>query len=357
MYSAQNNPRQIKEEANQLGVQNFVLIDVIAQTRALEIYLDRLNKENYDLNGGGLVPLEVAQKELEDTYEDEINRLENILKVCNERLNVVDLDKKQAEDELNDRQKQDQALDKQIEKLEDQVEDANKSNQEAQNEIKALEHELQELESTMKFREALHRQELKNVAQYVGDYNNEVEREEQNQTRLPTSSGHPSSDSIFSPTGRRLSNMKDDRETIEVLEKFSEQYQELLDSAYQKETDSLKEEIARLDNRHEDLKSEIEHLRVKQHQLSKEIEQMRLDKQALVREYALLDSKRGQDKKSWKSEREQQEDQIVQIGQEISKKERELAVLIDLDNKITKETIALEMEITGYKAMMQHENY
>jgi len=339
--------KQIQKEANVLGVQNFTLIDVIAETRGLQAYIDALQEENYNLNGGGLVPSDVTKDSANDQYDDEIKRLQEMLSVCQERERAIDYEKQQAEQGLRETEAHNRQLDDSIEKLVKDVDLANEEANQVNNMVKELDHEIEELESTLQFRQQLHRSELESVAKYVRDYNEAVEEN----SALPSSnaaSKHNLEKSV-------AENLKDDKKLIESLEAFANEYQKLLDMAYAKEKYMLTEELQRLEETHNFLRNELERLRNKQAYMEDEIKQLKIERKELERQYVEVATKRNNDRKDWADERKSLEDQIARIKDEINKKEIELAALVEIDNKVVKESIALEMEIQGYRAMMDNE--
>lgn len=338
--------RHIKKEANVLGVQNFTLIDVIAETRGLQAYIDNLEEENYVLNGGGLIPIHIGQEECGDQYDDEIKRLQEMLTVCQDRENAIDYEKEQAEQGLKETKNHSDQLNNTIEKLVHDVDAANAEATEVINLVKQLEHEIEELESTLQFRQQLHKSELASVAKYVKDYNDQVEEH----SALPPSAA-PSKHSLAS----KAENIKDDKKLIESLEAFANEYQKLLNMAYEKEKYMLNDELERLQKTHNFLRNEIERLRNRQAHMQHEIEQLKQDRKELERQYIELATQRGVDRKEWSEERKALEEQISRIKLEIGIKEKQLAVLVEIDNKVVKESIALEMEIQGYRAMMYNE--
>lgn len=337
--------KQIQNEANVLGVQNFTLIDVIAETRGLQAYIDSLQEENYVLNGGGLIPLHIGQDDQAEQYDDEIKRLQEMLHVCQERDDAVNFEKEKADEGLRETQAHNQQLDNTIEKLQNDVKSANDEADKVSLMVKELDHEIEELESTLEFRKNLHQTELASVAKYVRDYNDAVE-----ESALPPSAA-PSKHSLAS----RADNLKDDKKLIESLEAFANEYQKLLDMAYAKEKYMLSEELRRLEEIHNFLRNEIDRLRNKQAYMEDEIKQLKIERKELERQYIEIDSKRKADRRSWAEERQAMEEQINTIKKEIAKKEKELAALVEIDNQVVKESIALEMEIQGYRAMMDSE--
>lgn len=341
---------EIKRECNVLGVQNFKLIDLIAETRGLQQYIDSLEEENYLLEGGGLIPVNVVQDELSDQFDVEIERLQEILKVSEKRNKVIDVEKRNAEEGLQASIQQNQELDDTIEKLVKEVEAANDQAIEANNHLKLLDHEIEELKATLEFRTQLHRAEIENVAKYVRDYHEAVESGVEH-TALP----HSQADSRHS-LANKLENIKDDKKLIESLEAFAAEYQKLLDLAFAKEKHVLEEDLKRLEFMNNYLLKEIDNLKKKRIDMEEEIKELEREKLELERQYAMIATQRSNDKKAWAEERIQMEKQIERIKQEIEIKERQLAVLVRADNKVVRETIQLEMEIQAYRAMMDHEN-
>lgn len=212
-----------------------------------------------------------------------------------------------------------------------QVEEANKEATEANNLVNKLQHEIEELESTLHFRQDLHKSELVSVGKYVMDYNDAIN----NGTATP--------DSRFEEEqlAKKVENIKDDKQLIATLEAFAHEYQKLLDMAYSKEKFMLTDDIARLQKKHEELREEISRLRHKQAYMEKEIEQLKEDRKELERAYVEIATKRGVDRKQWAEERRSLEEQIARIKQEIALKEKQLGILVEADNKVIKESIAL----------------
>merc|ERR1712226_702400 len=288
--------RLAKRETKTLGHQNFSLCDVIAETRALQAYFDYLEEERYLLNGGGLIPRDVAQKELDDGYDEEIVRLEELLEACQERERSIEFELQQAQESLQEAEKQHA--------------DAFAGTQNLQNEADAA-----------------------------------AEGSE---------AGGPGLD----PTQKYKSekDYNDNKDIDRMLSEFANNYQQLLDEAYALEKETLQKEVEGLLHRRKDLQDSIQSLRERKDAEQEAIKQLKEEKILLEREMAQLTTERANMRKAWEKERTDMEKQIDKINEEIQSKEAELARLVALDNKLVTQACELELEIQGYKAMMINES-
>merc|ERR1719500_948552 len=131
----------------------------------LQAYHNHLEDEQHKLNGGGLIPKTVAQKELDLGFEEEIRRLQEVLAVCEDRNNCVD---KELQEQREDLQK------------------AENANVLAHQEFRELNAEKEQLDNVKSFRHKIHGEELDAVRDYVeqwlaeGDHadSDRIEKEE-----------------------------------------------------------------------------------------------------------------------------------------------------------------------------------
>ena len=84
--------REILKETQQLSQQNFKLADIIANNRALELYLEQIEEERELLSGKHLVPKAVAKHALDESFKEEIQQLYKNLEICKEREESMDFE-------------------------------------------------------------------------------------------------------------------------------------------------------------------------------------------------------------------------------------------------------------------------
>merc|ERR1712226_1052874 len=338
--------RLAKRETKTLGHQNFSLCDVIAETRALQAYFDYLEEERYLLNGGGLIPRDVAQKELDDGYDEEIVRLEELLEACQERERSIEFELQQAQESLQEAEKQHADAFAGTQNLQNEADAATEEAKNAALEYNKLDNDVEELRSTLEFRQKICEEELDNVRDYVDNWNEAAAE--------GSEAGGPGLD----PTQKYKSekDYNDNKDIDRMLSEFANNYQQLLDEAYALEKETLQKEVEGLLHRRKDLQDSIQSLRERKDAEQEAIKQLKEEKILLEREMAQLTTERANMRKAWEKERTDMEKQIDKINEEIQSKEAELARLVALDNKLVTQACELELEIQGYKAMMINES-
>jgi len=334
-----------KRDTKQLEKQNLKLCDVIAETRMLQAYHNHLEDEHYKLNGGGLIPRTIAQKELDDGFEDEIRRLKEVLEVCEDRNNHVE---KELEDQREDLQKAENAnvlAHQELKKCEHEAKIARENKNKAEQELKDLQNEEEQLENVKNFRHKIHEEELDAVRDYVEKW---LEAGEEPEAYIEERQRKASAD--------QSSKYGDNSELEKMLSDFANDYQKLLDDAYAMEKTQLLKELAILEGRYNDLKRGVDELLERREREQAEIQDLKAKRAELERDLGQLTTERAYLRKQWEQERHEMEQQIDKINEEIQKKEAELAKLVAIDNELWKQACELELEIRGYKAMMVNEN-
>lgn len=198
------------------------------------------------------------------------------------------------------------------------------------------------------FRHKIHEEELDAVRDYVEQWLEEGEKADEPHIseRERKRSGNGSDSGRFD----------DNSELERMLSDFANDYQRLLDDAYEMEKVQLLKELAVLEARYNDLKRGVNDLLERRERELAEIEALKIKRAELEKELGQLTTERAHLRKQWEKERHEMETQIDKINEEIQKKETELASLVAIDNALWKQACELELEIRGYKAMMLNEN-
>lgn len=340
--------RTAKRDTRQLEKQNVKLCDVIAETRTLQAYYNHLEDEQHKLNGGGLIPKRIAQKELDDGFEAEIRRLQEVLTVCEERNVSVDKELDAQREDLKKAEIANVAANQECERLDREVQASRQAKTDAINQLQELENEADQLENVRKFRHKVHEEELDAVKDYVDqwlEHGEQIDQAYKDQHIKARSS--PS---------RNSSNQFDDNTELEqMLSDFANDYQKLLDDAYAMEKEQLLRELAVLQGRFNQLQNGVNELRDRREREQAEIQDLKHERAGIERELAQLMSDRANLRKAWEKERRDMEQQIDKINEEIQKKEAELERMVAADNELWRQACELELEIRGYKAMMLNE--
>lgn len=344
--------RLLKRETKVLGVQNFHLCDVIAETRALQAHLERLEEEQYLLNGGGLVPQDIAMEELDDGYDQEINRLQEILATCHDQEQALAEELKNVQDELDHVETRHKEATEIFEQSKQEADNLEALATKSALEYTAVEKEVEELLATRDFRKNVCEEELDAVQDYVNNYNDAVEEYNQQTPEM-----QQQADYRAAAEQQRKESQYDYADIEKLLADFAENYQNLLDEAYSIEQQALAREIESLLKRRKQLNETIHDMKLRKERDLIAIDNRKAECEELERIYAEVFNARANDRKAWEKELEGMRKQIDRIKEEIAKKEKELGVLVDLDNAIVRQAYELELEIQGYKAMLNAEQY
>merc|ERR1711976_8924 len=340
--------RTAKRDTRRLEKQNIRLCDVIAETRALQAYCQHLEDEHHKLNGGGLIPRKIAQKELDDGFEEEIRRLQELLNVCEERNASIDKELEAQREDLKQAEIANVEAVHECERLDREVQASRKAKNDAFGQLQELENEADQLENVRKFRNKVHEEELDAVRDYVEqwlEHGEEIDKEIEEHQKAQSS-----------PTRNSSSNKFDDNTDLEqMLSDFANDYQKLLDDAYAMEKEQLLRELKVLQERFNALQAGANELRDRREREQAETQDLKHERAAIERELAQLMSERANLRKTWEKERREMEQQIDKINEEIQKKEAELERLVAADNELWKQACELELEIRGYRAMMVNE--
>jgi len=340
--------RSAKRDAKQLEKQNLKLCDVIAETRMLQAYHNHLEDEQHKFNGGGLIPKTIAQKELDDGFEEEIKRLREVLQVCDERNECVDKELQEQHEDLKKAENANIAAHQEFKKSEQEAKNSRDAKHQADQELSELNAEIEQLDKVKSFRHKIHEEELDAVRDYVEQWLEQGEKADEPHIseRERKRSGNGSESGRFD----------DNSELERMLSDFANDYQRLLDDAYEMEKVQLLKELAVLDARYNDLKRGVNDLLERREREQAEIQALKIKRAELEKELGQLTTERAHLRKQWEKERHDMETQIDKINEEIQKKEAELASLVSIDNVLWKQACELELEIRGYKAMMLNEN-
>lgn len=339
--------RSAKRDTRQLEKQNLKLCDVIAETRMLQAYHNHLEDEQHKLNGGGLIPKTVAQKELDLGFEEEIRRLQEVLAVCEDRNNCVDKELQEQREDLQKAENANVLAHQEFKKSEIEAKKAREEKHQAEQELRELNAEKEQLDNVKSFRHKIHGEELDAVRDYVeqwlaeGDGADSARIEQEEHKRKESGASN---------------RWGDNSELEKMLSDFANDYQRLLDDAYEMEKSQLLKELAILNARYNDLKRGVDDLLERREREQAEIQALKIKRAELEKELGQLTTERAHLRKQWEKERQEMEQQIDKINEEIQKKEAELAKLVAIDNELWKQACELELEIRGYKAMMVNEN-
>ena len=246
--------RSAKRDAKQLEKQNLKLCDVIAETRMLQAYHNHLEDEQHKFNGGGLIPKTIAQKELDDGFEEEIKRLREVLQVCDERNECVDKELQEQHEDLKKAENANIAAHQEFKKSEQEAKNSRDAKHRADQELSELNAEIDQLDKVKSFRHKIHEEELDAVRDYVEQWLEEGEKADEPHIseRERKRSGNGSDSGRFD----------DNSELERMLSDFANDYQRLLDDAYEMEKVQLLKELAVLEARYNDLKRGVNDLQM-----------------------------------------------------------------------------------------------
>lgn len=325
----QESIQSIHKEKNQLERNNDVLAEKIATTHALQNYYQKLREHNRALKKSQ-IQHSPTQIDVDDIYDQEVERLKQELKVCHDRERVLDREYNDAEHDLKQAKLQLVASEKHVEELRHINDQARNEADRAVAELNTLNQECEELKKVLDFQTEVHGAELENLR-------NLVNRPE----------------SHYDPKYKDIEANEIDIQ--KVLDDFRKEYQDILEKAYEQERRDLIEECVKLERRIQDLENQLQVQKARIVRTNDEIDALKRELEELEKKAKEYKIEGMAEQRQFEKERDDILSKIVKLEEHKQKQERELQRLIDEDNIAVKLIIQLQLEINAYKALMEAE--
>jgi len=325
----QHSINEIHKEKNQLERNNDVLAEKIATTHALQNYYQRLKEHNRALKLSS-VRNNPSQIDVDNLYDQEVERLRQELKVCHDRERVLDREYQDAEHDLKQAKLQLVASEKHVGELRHINDQARREADKAAQELTTLHQECEELKKVLEFNSEVHDAEIANLKAIVNQPSNN-----------------------YNPQYKDYDAHEIDIQS--VLDDFRKEYQDILEKAYEQERRDLIEECVKLERRIQELEKHLTEQKGKIVLTNKEIQSLKQELEELEARAKAAKVQGVHDQRKFEEERDALLAKIVQLEAEKVKLERELQRLIDEDNVAVKLIIQLQLEINAYRALMEAE--
>lgn len=325
----QESIQSIHKEKNQLERNNDVLAEKIATTHALQNYYQRLREHNRALKKSQ-IKHSPTQIDVDNLYDQEVERLRQELKVCHDRERVLDREYHDAEHDVKQAKLQLVASEKHVEELRHINDQARHEADRAVGELNTLNQECEELKKVLDFQTEVHGAELENLRNLVNRPENH-----------------------YDPKYQAYDANEIDIQ--KVLDDFRKEYQEILEKAYEQERRDLIEECVRLERRIQDLENQLQVQKSRIVRTNEEIGNLKNELEELEKKAKAYKIEGTAEQRAFEKERDEILSKIVKLEDHKQKQERELQRLIDEDNVAVKLIIQLQLEINAYKALMEAE--